>query len=549
MEDAGPAQEQQRADHPGASVTTVRLTRANIERVNLESLRPFAGEIEEFFSPKQHYRLLAYLSRSVSGTIIDIGTHLGDSALALSVGGNPVESFDIVDNVKGRALPGNIHRHHVDLWSPEGRAAWRKTILESSLIFLDIDPHEGTREIEFVRWLQGEGYSGIIVLDDIWYFKPMRDLLWSQIEGRFKSDATALGHWSGTGIVSFDGRVEVEGETDTSNWTLVTGYFDLTRKIDANDEIRARPEGYYIDQHGDGTLGLDQNLMIFCDPGLEEKLWSKRPKHLHARTQIVPMLFEDFPLTRYTEKIIDNRGGKPCPVAPRATASYYLFCMARYAMLKLAIRDNHFKSTHFGWINVCIERYGFQNLVHLNEALGVQREKFSTCFIDYVPKSLTDNLDAYFGGRRECYGRCSMCSGFFTGGAKYMYEVCDRLEDEFLRCLEAGYGHADEQLYPLVYFARPDLFDWYPGDYAEMITNYAHVYDRVEQPIRNLIRNSLTAGDREVCARACDIVWRSLETGKCSLTSNPGRPASDNRIPLTDQDLSALLRARLMSRG
>ena len=530
-------------------MTVMRLTRADIERVDLESLRPFVGFVGDdgFFSSKQHYRLLAHLSQRVSGTIIDIGTHLGDSALALSVGGRPVESFYIVDNVvNDRVLPGNIHRHQVDLWSPEGRAAWRKTLLDSPLIFLDIHPHEGTREIEFVRWLQSERYSGIIVLDDVWYFKPMRDVCWSQIEGRFKSDATALGHWSGTGIVSFESRVEIEGEVDTSNWTLVTGYFDLTRKIDANDEIRARPEGYYIDQHGDGTLGLDQNLMIFCDRGLEEKLWSKRPKHLHARTRIIPMAFEDFPLTRHLGRIVQNRDGGSCPHAPRATASYYLFCMARYAMLKLAIHDNPFQSTHFGWINICIERYPFQNLVHLSEALGVQREKFSTCFIDYVPKTLTDNLDAYFGGR-QCFGRCSMCSGFFTGGAKYMHEVCDRLEVEFLRCLEAGHGHADEQLYPLVYFARPDLFDWYPGDYAEMITNYAHIYDRVEQPIRNLIRNSLAAGDKDVCARACDIVRRSLDTGKCSLTVNSGRHVSDHRTPLTDADLVALQLAERLS--
>jgi Bacterial protein of unknown function (HtrL_YibB) len=526
----------------------MRLTRADIEKVNLEPLRPFAGEIEEFFSPKQHYRLLAHLSQRVPGPIVDIGTHLGDSALALSVGGHPVESFDVVDNVKGRALPSNIHRHQVDLWSQGGRATWKKTLLESSIIFLDIDPHEGTREIEFVRWLENEHYRGLIVLDDIWYFKPMRDRCWSQIGGRFKSDVTPLGHWSGTGIVSFNQRVQVEGEADTKNWTLVTGYFDLTQKSDANDAIRSRPASYYIDEHGDGTLGLDQNLLVFCDRGLEDKLWSKRPKHLHSRTRIIPMAFEDFPLTRHIAKVVQNRGGDSCPVAPRATASYYLFCMARYAMLKLAIRDNPFQSTHFAWINICIERYGFQNLIHLNESLGVQREKFSTCFIDYVPKTLTDNLEAYFGGRRECFGRCSMCSGFFTGGAKFMKEVCDRLEVEFLRCLEAGYGHADEQLFPLVYFARPDLFDWYVGDYAEMITNYAHVYDRVEQPIRNLIRNSLAAGDRDVCARACDIVWHSLETGKCSLTANPGRAVHDNRPQLTDQDLGTFLRAKLESR-
>jgi hypothetical protein len=319
--------------------------------------------------------------------------------------------------------------------------------------------------------------------------------------------------------VSFGERVECEGQADTSNWTLVTGYFDLTKKVDATDAIRRRPMTHYIDQHAASTLALDQNLIVYCEPELEDKIWSMRPEYLHGKTRVVVKSFEDFPLTRYRGRIMQNRGGPCCLSDPRNTASYYLFCMARYAMVKQAILDNPFKSTHFGWINICIERMGFNNLVHLGEALGVQRDRFSTCFIDYVPKAVADDLPAYFGanGCRTCASRCSMCSGFFTGSSAHMREFCDRIEAEFSRCLDAGYGHADEQLYPLVYFKRPDIFDWYCGDYSEMVTNYARVYERASEPVRLLIRNSLAAGDLTVCKRACDIVLASLEAGTCAL--------------------------------
>jgi hypothetical protein len=113
-----------------------------------------------------------------------------------------------------------------------------------------------------------------------------------------------------------------------------------------------------------------------------------------------------------------------------------------------------------------------------------------------------------------------MCSGFFTGSAAYMRAVCDAMETQFLRCLDAGYGHADEQLLSLVHLEHPELFDWYCGDYAEMITNYAHVYERAEQPVLGLIRNSLAAGDVEVCERACAIVWESYLSGKCTLNDH-----------------------------
>jgi hypothetical protein len=262
-------------------------------------------------------------------------------------------------------------------------------------------------------------------------------------------------------------------------------------------------------------------LVVFCDTAQRrDQILAMRPKELHERTRVIVMPFDDFPLTKYRNNIITNRGRGWCARDPRNTASYYLFCMARYAMLKRVIQDNPFASTHFAWINICIERMGFKNLIHLDEALSEYRDQFSTCYIDYVPKRTVQNLAEYFGpqGCKQCGNRCTMCSGFFTGNAKYMRAVCDQLEAQFVRCLNAGFGHADEQLMNIVYFEHPELFDWYVGDYSEMITNYAHVYDRASEPIVNLIRHSFEAQDWAVCSRACDMVWNSYLAGKCGLT-------------------------------
>jgi hypothetical protein len=87
-----------------------------------------------------------------------------------------------------------------------------------------------------------------------------------------------------------------------------------------------------------------------------------------------------------------------------------------------------------------------------------------------------------------------------------------------VECLKKGYGHADEQLINLVYFDAPELFDWYLGDYQEMITNYARVRQRPERPLGQVIRNSYVAKDWGVCARACDILWESYVGGSCRLT-------------------------------
>jgi hypothetical protein len=175
-------------------------------------------------------------------------------------------------------------------------------------------------------------------------------------------------------------------------------------------------------------------------------------------------------------------------------------------MINQAIEENSFNSTHFAWINICIERMGWKNVKGLNSALAINRDKFSTCWIDYQPKELVENYPEYFK-----WGRCGMCSGFFTGRADYFKEFNKYILEEFYDCLEKGYGHADEQLYSIVYFKHPEIFEHYFGDYTEMITNYDIVIDRVTEPVRNLIQNSFLHGDYPVCLKACEKVYPSID--------------------------------------
>lgn len=158
---------------------------------------------------------------------------------------------------------------------------------------------------------------------------------------------------------------------------------------------------------------------------------------------------------------------------------------------------------------------GFNNLKYLDDALAVKRDKFSTCYIDYIPKRLVDNTHEYY--RR---GRCGMCSGFFTGNKEYMYKVCDLIESKFIYYLILGYGHADEQLYTPVYFENIDLFEHYYGDYQQMITNYKFIYECPEAPIRNFIRNSYENKNYEKCYEACKKVFHSYALEKCVIEDN-----------------------------
>jgi hypothetical protein len=301
-------------------------------------------------------------------------------------------------------------------------------------------------------------------------------------------------------------------------WTLVTAYFDLTKCSDASDEIKKKDRKHYL-HHAKTTLELPYNMVIYCERENFQDILALRPKYLYKNTRYIIVDFEKFQFygkrnetfSDFRKKIASNRIKHPYHFDPRNTPSYYLLCMSRYIMLKEVIKSNPFISTHFAWINICIERMGIQNLLHLPEALSIYRDKFSTCYIDYLSQNFIQNTSEYF-----MWGRCTMCSGFFTGNIKYMYEVCDLIENKFLEYLDQGYGHADEQLYSPVYFEHPELFEHYYGDYAQMITNYVHVYENPESILRNFITNSFHQKNYPKCLEACQMLFRA----KCELSSD-----------------------------
>ena len=482
---------------------------------------------EEFFGKpgKEHYRLLSYLSTLVNDSnIIDLSSHVGNAALALSYNkSNTIYSFDTVDKVRTNIKNiDNIQFVIDDLFNIENREKYKQLFLSSSFIFLDVEPHNGKMEYEFINYLQEISYTGFVVFDDIWYFKEMRDHFWYKINDKYRYDLTEFGHWSGTGVITFNESI-IFPKNYNSNWTLVTAYFNLTKCYDASQEIKNRDANYYF-HHSISTLHLPYNLVIYCDEESLPLLKQIRPTYLESRTLYIIQNFEEFQFKKngqflnenfsdYRKKIIENRNNKPYYFDNRNTASYYLFCMARYAMLKEVIEKNYFHSTHFSWINFCIERMGFQNLIRLDEALSIKRSKFSTCYIDYIPEKLINDTYEYFR-----FGRCSMCSGFFTGNKEYMYKVCDLIENKFLHYLENGYGHADEQLYSPVYFNNPDLFEHYYGDYQQMITNYTYIYDAPEPPIYNFIKRSYENGNYLKCYEACNFVLKSFFLNKCVMS-------------------------------
>jgi len=179
---------------------------------NYEDVRELPG--------KEHYYLLASLSMQLKNKkILELGTHTGRSAIALNYGNlkqlnnNTIYTYDISNILIPNIFDyTNINFKIENLFNSDIREINKDHILSADLIFIDIDPHSGILEYSMYIWLKNNNYKGLILFDDIHldeghmgvYTGSSMKQFWAKIDDKNKIDLTSVGHWSGTGLVSFN---------------------------------------------------------------------------------------------------------------------------------------------------------------------------------------------------------------------------------------------------------------------------------------------------------------------------------------------------------
>lgn len=145
----------------------------------------------------EHYKLLAYFASLYDGvTIYDLGSYRGHSAIALASNpNNQIISYDIGHFLEYARQPDNVE------WRI-GNFYRDKAMLDSPLIMVDVDPHDGLQEPKLFAYLEENKYKGTVILDDIHLNEGM-EKFWNSIKQE-KVDASKYGHHSGTGIVFFN---------------------------------------------------------------------------------------------------------------------------------------------------------------------------------------------------------------------------------------------------------------------------------------------------------------------------------------------------------
>jgi predicted O-methyltransferase YrrM len=194
----------------------IKIIKEEVKKINLDSISEYKLKDGSDFSEAgvEAYKFYAYLSTLVNDSIIvEVGSRFGRSGLALSYNeSNKVISFDILEQGASEIKKNNLEFRIGNFMDSD--IDWNSI----DIIMIDVDPHDGIKEREFVDFLYNKNWKGILVLDDILPNWPViipganpvaMNEWWMSIEEE-KYDVSDIGHFSGTGIVNIGNKFKIE---------------------------------------------------------------------------------------------------------------------------------------------------------------------------------------------------------------------------------------------------------------------------------------------------------------------------------------------------
>ena len=184
----------------------IEIIREHVKDLDVGHLRDISLNGNDWLPAGQsEYKLYAYLSTFFNkSTILDIGTRVGGSALALSYNPtNQVISYDLIEQGASSIKRYNI-TWKIQNFMEDETLDWNNI----PIVMIDVDPHDGSQERVMMDWLRDKGWKGILIHDDIGPSWPDIKLMWNEIPEE-KFDVTEIAHMSGTGIVNFGNAHEI----------------------------------------------------------------------------------------------------------------------------------------------------------------------------------------------------------------------------------------------------------------------------------------------------------------------------------------------------
>jgi predicted O-methyltransferase YrrM len=165
--------------------------------------------------PGEHYKLLKSICQVLKpDLVVEIGTFEGPSALSMLEGMNKSSRLVTFDIVPWKCIPttwlkttdfdnGRLAQIVGDLSKPEVFRMHQALFESADLIFID-GPKDIVFETQLLDRLETISLKKdtLVVVDDIRKWNMLK--IWKYL-ARPKLDFTSFGHWSGTGLIDWNG--------------------------------------------------------------------------------------------------------------------------------------------------------------------------------------------------------------------------------------------------------------------------------------------------------------------------------------------------------
>jgi predicted O-methyltransferase YrrM len=187
-----------------------------IQKINMDEISSYLSHSQAELSRQgEPYKFYAYISTLVNNkTILDVGTRDGLSALAFSYNpNNKIISYDLVEQGASNIKKENLQFKIMDFRSDESL-----NYKDIAIIMIDVDPHDGIKELEMIEYLKDKNWKGILILDDILNNWPAMlpganpaamNNFWNNLQ-ETKHNLSMFAHYSGTGLVNLGNKYKIE---------------------------------------------------------------------------------------------------------------------------------------------------------------------------------------------------------------------------------------------------------------------------------------------------------------------------------------------------
>lgn len=292
--------------------------------------------------------------------------------------------------------------------------------------------------------------------------------------------------------------------------TIVTALYDLHKYHNKSLDTNSLIERINV------LLELPVYLVIFTEKNFVEILNSKRKEYGFSNiTLIIEKKFEDLPKYAFLSQINANREVY-WPTRDERTSSYsHLLTCSKFDFLLEIINSNPFNTSKFAWLDsllgvnnkmrIC-ENYSKEIVVNV---LNNITDKFHIQILNVNDKKfkLDENKKDFYGSYKYV-----VCGGFFSCGAEIGKKILNRLNENFIRITNIGFGHGEEHLFLEILDEYYDDIDKGYGDYGQIINNFLIPTCNIKYVYNCIIKKYLDFSYHKECYDCCKKTLLGIET-------------------------------------